>query len=471
MASTYLAADFGGGSGRIMAGTLCDGKLKLEEVYRFSNRQVKLGSHVYWDFLALFEDLKTGLCLAAQRGYNVKGIGIDTWGVDFGLIDSEGNLIGNPVCYRDSRTEGMPEKVFAKIDEKKYYASAGIQVMPINTIFQLYSLARVDAVQLLTGDCLLFMPDLFSYYLTGIANNEYCIASTSGLLDARRRDWNEKLIEDLNIPDHLFAPIVFPGDIRGKLLPEIAKETGLGEVDVIAVGSHDTASAVAAVPSSEPCKAFLSSGTWSLLGAEVDEPILTEEARKGGFTNEGGVGGKIRFLQNITGLWILQRLMAEWKARGEEPGYDELIGNATASGIRSVIDVDDVTFTNPVCMEKAIVDYCRSHELQVPETKGEFARCVIESLANRYKKGIEAMNRCLPAPVRQLHIIGGGCQNKLLNQLTANALGIPIYAGPVEATAIGNILVQAKAKGDIFSWRELKEIVIDSVQPQVYMPE
>ncbi len=469
--SVYLAADFGGGSGRIMAGTLSEGKLTLEEVHRFPNRQVKLGSHVYWDFLALFEDMKTGFRLAAQRGYKVNGIGIDTWGVDFGLIDSDGNLVGNPVCYRDSRTDGMPEKVFAKINEKKYYASAGIQVMPINTIFQLYSLSRVDDVQLLTGDCLLFMPDLFSYYLTGVANNEYCIASTSGLLDARRRDWNDKLIEDLNIPDHLFAPIVVPGTVRGKLKPEIASETGLGAVDVIAVGSHDTASAVVAVPSSEPGTAFLSSGTWSLLGAEVDEPILTEEARLGGFTNEGGVGGKIRFLQNITGLWILQRLMAEWKARGEEPGYDELIDEATRSEIRSVIDVDDASFTNPDCMEKAIVDYCSKHDLQVPVTKGEFARCVIESLACRYKKGVDAMNRCLPSPVRQLHIIGGGCQNKLLNQLTANALGIPVYAGPVEATAIGNILVQAKAKGDIFSWRELKKVVINSVQPQVYLPE
>lgn len=469
--STYLAADFGGSSGRIMAGTLSGGKLTLEEVHRFSNRQVKLGKHVHWDLLFLFEELKTGLRLAAQRGYNVRGIGIDTWGVDFGLIDADGNLVSNPVSYRDPRTEGMVKEVFTKIDEKKYYASAGIQVMPINTIFQLYSLARVEDIQIITGDSLLFMPDLFSYYLTGTISNEYCIASTSGLLDARRRTWDTKLIDKLGISDHLFAPIVLPGEIRGKLLPDIAAETGLGAVDVIAVGSHDTASAVVAVPSSEPCKAFLSSGTWSLLGAEVDEPILTEEARKGGFTNEGGVGGKIRFLQNITGLWILQRLMAEWKARGEEPGYDELIGDATASSMRSVIDVDDASFTNPDCMEKAIVDYCHTHKLQVPQTKGEFARCVVESLAARYKKGVDAMNRCLPSPVRQLHIIGGGCQNRLLNQLTANALGIPVYAGPVEATAIGNILVQAKAKGEIFSWRELKEIVINSVQPQAYMPE
>lgn len=469
--TSYLAADFGGGSGRIIAGTLTGGKLKLEEVHRFPNRQVKLGNHVYWDFPALFEDMKTGLCMAARKGYHIKGIGIDTWGVDFGLIDPAGNLLGNPVCYRDPRTDGMPEEVFKKLDEKAHYACAGIQVMPINTLFQLYSMKKAGDVRLQVADRLLFMPDLFSFYLTGVANNEYCIASTSELLDARQRTWNKELIKEFGLPEHLFGEIVRPGTVRGALRPDLAAETGLGEVDVIAVGSHDTASAVVAVPSSEPCKAFLSSGTWSLLGAEIDEPVLTEKARLGGFTNEGGVGGKIRFLQNITGLWILQRLMAEWKARGEEPGYDELIAEATAATIRTVIDVDDAAFCNPANMEKAITDYCCSHGLPAPRTQGEFARCVIESLACRYKRGVDALNECLPAPVKQLHIIGGGCQNRLLNQLTANALGIPVYAGPVEATAIGNILVQALAKGEITSLQELKEIVIHSVEPQVYRPE
>lgn len=470
-ASSFLAADFGGGSGRIMAGTLTEGRLKLEEVHRFPNRQVKLGNHVYWDFPALFEDMKTGLRLAARKGYRVKGIGIDTWGVDFGLIDAAGNLLGNPVCYRDPRTDGMPAEVFKKLDEKAHYACTGIQVMAINTLFQLCSMKKEEDVRLQVADRLLFMPDLFSFYLTGVANNEYCIASTSQLLDARQRTWNKELIREFSLPEHLFGEIVSPGTIRGTLRPDIAAETGLGEVDVIAVGSHDTASAVVAVPSSEPCKAFLSSGTWSLLGAEVDGPILTEKARLGGFTNEGGVGGKIRFLQNITGLWILQRLMAEWKACGEEPGYDELIAAATAATIRTVIDVDDVAFCNPANMKKAITDYCSSHGLSVPQTQGEFARCVIESLACRYKRGVDALNECLPTPVRQLHIIGGGCQNRLLNQLTANALGIPVYAGPVEATAIGNILVQALAKGEISSLEELKEIVINSVEPRVYQPE
>lgn len=469
--ASYLAVDFGGGSGRIMAGSIVEGKLRLEEVYRFANRQIKLGNHVYWDFLSLFEEMKNGLRLAARKGYQVKSIGIDTWGVDFGLIDKDGNLLGNPVCYRDSRTDGIPEELFASLDPSRHYGETGIQVMAINTLFQLYSMKKAGSAQLQVADKLLFMPDLFSYYLTGVANNEYCIASTSELLDARERTWSKSLIGELGLPEHLFGTIVQPGTLRGKLKQEIADETGLGCVDVIAVGSHDTASAVFAVPSTEPCKAYLSSGTWSLLGAETEEPILTEEARIGGFTNEGGIQGKIRFLQNITGLWILQRLMAEWKARGEETSYDRMIAEATGSDIRSVINVDDEAFQNPDSMEEAIVCFCWEGNLRIPRTQGEFVRCITESLACRYKQGVDQMNRCLPTPVKQLHIIGGGCQNRLLNQLTANALGIPVYAGPIEATAIGNILVQAKAMGEVSSWEALKEIVINSVEPQVYQPE
>lgn len=473
MGNTYLAADFGGGSGRVMAGTLESGKLHLEEVHRFTNRQVRLGNHVYWDFPALFEDMKEGLRkAAANKAYHIESIGIDTWGVDFGLIDKDGNLLGNPVCYRDARTDGMPEKLFSHIDRSRHYASTGIQVMAINTLFQLYSMKQADDVRLQAAHRLLFMPDLFSFYLSGVANNEYCIASTSELLDARRRDWDRELIRQSGLPEHLFGNLVMPGTIRGKLLPGIARETGLSnDVDIIAVGSHDTASAVAAVPSAEPAKAFLSSGTWSLLGVETDEPILTEEARLAGFTNEGGVGGKIRFLQNITGLWILQRLMAEWKARGEEVTFEEILPQAVQSGINSVIDVDNPEFLNPTNMEEAISAYCRTHNLTVPQTKADYVRCTVQSLAARYKKAVEQMNSCLSAPIRQLHIIGGGSRNALLNQLTADALGIPVYAGPVEATAIGNILMQALAKGDISSMESLKQIAINSAEPNVYYPK
>lgn len=469
--SVYLAADFGGGSGRVIAGRLDGGRLHIEEVYRFPNRQVRLGDTVYWDFPSLFEDLKRGLRTAARKGYKVKGIGIDTWGVDFGLLDGRGNLTGNPVCYRDARTEGMPEKVFAHMDPAQHYAVTGIQVMPINTMFQLCAMKEADDPQLRIAERLLFMPDLFGYFLTGNADNEYCIASTSELLDARSRDWSFDTIRALGLPERLFGRIIQPGTLRGYLRQDIAEETGLGRVKVFAAGSHDTASAVAAVPSQSRPVAFLSSGTWSLLGAEVEEPILTEKARLAGCTNEGGVGGRIRFLQNITGLWILQRLMAEWKERGEEQSYDTLIPAAAAAHSDAVIDVDAPEFMNPANMEKAIADWCRAHGQSVPEGKAATVRCVMESLAVRYRKAVESMNESLPEPVRQLNIIGGGSQNALLNQLTANALGIPVCAGPVEATAMGNILVQAMAEGEIADMDELREVAVRSAQPQMFFPE
>lgn len=460
MNNTYLAVDFGGGSGRVMAASIRRGILKLEEIYRFPNRQVRMGNHIYWDFLALFEEMKTGIRQAVRRGYSVRSIGIDTWGVDFGLIDKEGNLLGNPVCYRDSRTDGLPEEFFDGPALSAHYAETGIQVMAINTLFQLYSMQKKGDAQLEVADRLLFMPDLFSYYLTGVPNNEYCIASTSELLDARTRTWNRTLIESLGLRQSLFGEIVMPGTVRGKLKKEICEELGVSEeVEVIAVGSHDTSSAVFAVPEAGKNRAFLSSGTWSLLGVELDEPILSEEARKAGFTNEGGVGGKIRFLQNITGLWMLQRLIAQWKEEGKETDYEYLMTTAEKSEITSVIDVDDKAFQSPMDMEAAIAGYCRKHGYQVPASQGECVRCVLQSLAQRYKQGIEQLNRLLPAPVEQLHIVGGGCRNHLLNRLTSEVVGIPVYAGPVEATAIGNILVQALAAGEIKDRNEIKEII------------
>lgn len=463
MLSVYLAVDFGAGSGRVMAGFVSEGMVNLEEIYRFPNRQVRMGNHLYWDFPALFADMKQGIREAVRKGYCIKGIGIDTWGVDFGLIDKKGDLLGNPVCYRDSRTDGLPEELFTETELSGHYAEAGIQVMAINTIFQLYSLKKNGSALLEVADKLLFMPDLFSYYLTGVANNEYSIASTSELLDARSRTWNRGIIRRLGLPEHLFGEIVMPGTVRGRLRKDIAEELGLDyEADVIAVGSHDTASAVYTAGlgnATHTVSAFLSSGTWSLLGIELDEPILTEEARLSGFTNEGGVGGKIRFLQNITGLWILQRLIAQWGESKQETEYDALIAAAEAADIASVIDVDDSAFTCPADMEAAIAEYCRAHGMQVPGRQGEYVRCVLQSLAQRYKRGIEQLNHLLPAPVEALHIIGGGCRNRLLNRLTGEALGIPVYAGPVEATAIGNVLVQALAKGEIKDRSEIKQII------------
>ena len=471
MNKVYLAADFGGGSGRVIAGWLEDGQLKMEEVHRFGNRQVRLGDHVYWDFPALFEDMKAGLKKAAAKGYKVESIGVDTWGVDFGLIDRDGQLIGNPVCYRDARTAGMVEEMFKTLNPTEHYATTGIQVMEINTLPQLLSIK--GTAQLESAQHLLFMPDLFSYFLTGNATNEYCIASTSDLLDAKKREWSLETIKALGLPEHIFGKIVMPGTVRGTLRADIAEETGLGEVKVVAVGSHDTASAVAAVPAVEGdgTMAFLSSGTWSLLGVELPEPILTEEARKAEFTNEGGVGGRIRFLQNITGLWILQRLMAEWKERGEEQSFGQLLPEAEKACIDSIIPVADAAFMNPASMEKAICEYCQQSGQQVPSTKGELTRCLLQSLATKYKEAISGVNNLLPEPLKRLHIIGGGSQNELLNQLTANALGVPVWAGPVEATAMGNILVQAMAAGEVADLAALRQVVRNSVTPKIFEPK
>lgn len=462
---TYLAIDFGGGSGRVIAGTITDEKgekkLTMQLVHRFQNRQVRLGNHVYWDFPALFEDMKTGLKKAAQLGLKVSGIAIDTWGVDFGFIDRDGNLVGNPVCYRDARTNGMAERFFADVDRTAHYAVNGTQVMEINTLFQLLSLKLADSPQLQIADKMLFTPDLFSYFLTGEANTEYTIASTSEMLDARKRDWDWQLIDSLGLPRHLFCPIVMPGTVRGRLRKDIAEETGLGEVDVIAVGSHDTASAVAAVPATddEQPVAFISSGTWSLLGVEINEPILTEEARRAEFTNEGGIGGRITFLQNITGLWFIQRLMAEWKEEGDEQQYDILLPAAEKAVIDTVIPVDDAAFQNPPSMQQAIIDYCNAHNLTAPTSKAETTRIVLQSLAAKYAEATSALNAMLPSPIKKLHIIGGGSQNKLLNRLTEEALGVPVEAGPVEATGIGNILTQALAKGEVSDIAEMRRIV------------
>ncbi len=462
---TYLAIDFGGGSGRVLAGTLHDRRLEMMVLHRFPNRQVRLGNHVYWDFPALFEDMKDGLKKAAAQGLHVSGIGIDTWGVDFGLIDANGNLVGNPVCYRDSRTDGMPERVFELLDRASHYSVNGTQVMAINTLFQLYSMKLSGSRQLDIAERLLFTPDLFSYFLTGEANCEYTIASTSELLNARTKDWDWETIDRLGLPRRIFCPIVMPGTVRGRLRKDLAEETGLGEVDVIAVGSHDTASAVAAVPAcpGERPVAFISSGTWSLLGVETDSPILTEEARIAEFTNEGGVGGKITFLQNITGLWFMQRLMAEWKEKGEGQQYDTVLAEAERAEAESVIPVDDEAFRNPPSMETAIKEYCSSHGLAVPQTKGELVRCVLQSLACKYAQATARLNAMIPEKIKTLHIIGGGSQNKLLNRLTEQALGIPVVAGPVEATGMGNILTQALAKGEVKDVCEMREIVRNSM--------
>ena len=458
--NTYLAVDFGGGSGRVMAGYIVDGKLLTEEIHRFINRIVLIGRHHYWNFPTLFAEMKEGLRKAAARpDLHIRSIGIDTWGVDFGLTDGVGNLLALPVTYRDRRTEGLSRQFMATCDADAHYAEAGLQTMDINTLFQLLAMQHEQADLRAIARPLLFMPDLFAFYLCGSATCEYTIASTSELLDARTRRWNERLIRRLGLRPEMFPAIVMPGTKRGTLLPDVARELGLApDVQVIAVGSHDTQSAAfaAPIPAAESATtAFLSSGTWSLLGIDLPEPVLSPEARRAGFSNEGSVSGGVNFLQNITGLWFLQQLQAEWQKRGNDRSHAQLVEMAESNPCPTVIDVDDPDFANPRSMEQAITDYCRRNGLEVPANAGAMCYCVIHSLALRYAKGIAQLNALLPTPVRKVCIIGGGSRNTLLNRLTAEATGLEVYTGPAEATAIGNILVQAIAMGEIDSKNEV----------------
>lgn len=461
-APAYIAVDFGGGSGRVIAGIIDDSNaLRLVEIHRFTNRQVRCGGRLYWDFLSLYAEMVEGLRKAVASGLRLRSIGIDTWGVDFGLIDNKGNLICNPVCYRDEAVEGIPEEFYATHSRSAHYAVNGTQVMAINTMFRLMALHRDAPILINAASHLLFMPDLFSFYLTGRISNEYTIASTSGLLNASTRQWDYDFIYKLGLPCQLFGDIVMPGTSRGVLKRDVSASIGVDyPVEVIAVGSHDTASAVFATAgsSSDDTTAWLSSGTWSLLGIDLPEPVLTEEARAAGFTNEGAVGGRIRFLQNITGLWMLQRLMAAWSEKGNPIGIVELINEAENADIDTVVDVDDPVFASAADMDTVIADYCRRNGLRVPATRGEFARTVISSLAQRYARGIRQLDTFLPSPVKKLRIMGGGSRNKLLNRLTAEAAGIEVEAADVEATAIGNILVQAIADGRVTSRDDLTSV-------------
>jgi len=463
---SYLALDLGAGSGRAIVGYFKDGKIYLDEILRFENQPVKLNHTVYWDFLSLFENIKKGIALAQQKGYELKGIGIDTWGVDFGLLDKPGNLISNPVTYRDSRTEGMIQVAFQSVSKEEMYRISGIQLMEINTIFQLLSLKKNDDPSFRIADKILFTPDLINYFLTGEVGSEYTIASTSQLLNAQTKNWDESLFRALGLPMQLMEKITFPGELIGSLSPEIAAETKAGQVNVFAVGSHDTASAIGAIPADGENWAFLSSGTWSLLGILNDEPVLSQEALENDFTNEGGINDKILFMRNITGLWLLQRLIAEWeKEESAKQSYSTLIAEASkAKAFLSIVDSDDSLFTNPAKMSVAIQEYCKKTNQAIPQTKGELVRCVLESLAMKYYHVIQKLVHCSGKEVDKLHIVGGGSQNMLLNQFIADALNVEVVIGLTEGTAIGNIMQQAIADQFVADWKAGHEIIRNSFE-------
>ncbi len=443
-----LAIDFGAGSGRVIAGSRCSGQeMELTELHRFVNRQVRLGDSLYWDFPALFSEMLEGIRCAAARGMHILSVAIDTWGVDFGLITLAGRLLSNPLCYRDSHTEGLPEAIWSDADAlRTHYAESGIYPLSINTLYQLVALNRREPAMMEAAGKLLFMPDLFAFFLTGSATCERTIASTSELLTTDG-EWNLPLIDRLGLPRHLFGELVDSGTLKGYIDRNILRSLGIGyDIPVIAAGCHDTACAVyasSANSTGEP-HAFISSGTWSLFGQEIPSPVTSTEAYSSGYTNERAVGGTIRILQNIPGMWILQQLVKKWTANGSFTGYDDLIVAAERAEIDSLIDVDDASFVNPHDMEEAISLYCRDHAMTEPATEGEYAAVALRSLALRYHKAINGLNDILSPAQRPkaINIVGGGSRNAYLNRLTAQATGLPVVAGPVEATALGSIALQ-----------------------------
>lgn len=471
----FLAFDLGAESGRGMLATLEGGRLALEEVHRFPTQGIVVLGTRQWDVTRIYgEMLEAMRRVARAHGPWLDGIGVDTWGVDFGLVAADGQILGNPVHYRDRRNDGAMEAAFETVPAEEIYAATGIQFMPFNTAYQLFAMERAGSPLLRVADSLLMMPDLFHYMLCGRRACEYTDASTTQLLNVRERTWDDGLIARLGLPRRLFLSLVEPGTVLGTLLEDVAAETGLSpNVPVIAPATHDTASAVVAAPAVEGGEwAYLSSGTWSLLGVELPEPVVNGETRRLNFTNEGGVNGTIRFLKNIIGLWIVQECRRAWEADGEALSYADLMAEAEAAGpARAIVDVDDRRLLAPDDMPEMLRTLARETGQPVPETRGELTRCALESLAAHYGNTLREMDVVLGRKTERLHVIGGGSRNTLLCRLTANACGIPALAGPAEATAIGNALVQAMGAGALTSLEEARAVVARSFEVVRYEPE
>jgi len=469
---SFLAFDIGATSGRSILGTLIDGRLQMKELTRFPNQMLQIGNHLHWNIYSLFEHLKEGLVAVKKEGVEISSIGIDTWGVDFAFIAKDGAILGAPYAYRDQQTDGVPEKYFEKVPREKVYALTGIQVMNFNSLYQLFALKEANNSILDAATEILFMPDALAYMLTGNKVVEYTIASTSQLLNPRTKQFESILLEKAGILPSILGEIVMPGHITGTLRDDLAEECELGRIPVVAVAGHDTASAVAAVPAENERFAYLSSGTWSLLGIEVKEPIINEETYSLNFTNEGGVEGTTRFLKNSTGMWLLEQCLKEWKKEGITYAYEKLVHMAeSAPAFQSLIDSDHASFANPVSMTKAITQYCVTTGQKAPATHAEYVRCIFESLSLKYRFIVGKLNSLAPFEIEKLHVIGGGSKNPLLNQWTSNSIGIPVIAGPSEATAIGNIMIQAKAAGSVNSLQEIRQIIRESVQLDEYYPQ
>ena len=460
-----LAFDFGASNGRAIVGEFDGKQLKMEVIHRFPNSPDERGGGLYWNFGRLFGEVKEAL----KKCGKIDAIGVDTWGVDFGLIDKEGNLICDPRNYRDEYSKPMVSVAAERVGKSTLYKKTGIQTMNFNTLFQLLAVNENDPELMAKTDKFLFMPDLFNYMLTGNMAAEYTVASTSEMINAEARDWDFEIIEKAGLRKDIFLPIKKTGEIVGTLKPEF----GLGDVPVIAVGSHDTASAVAAVPfENYETESYISSGTWSLMGLELDHPVLTEVSEKFDVTNEGGVGGKIRYLKNIMGLWLVQQCKGQWEKEGEELSYDDITQLAlNAAPHIAFIDPDNEMFTAPGDMPSRIKEFCKKTGQTVPNTKGEIIRVALESLAFKYKNTLEALEEITGRKIDTIHVIGGGSQNELLCRFAASASGRRVTAGPVEATAIGNMMVQLMALGEIKSLEQIREAVKVSTPIKTFMPE
>lgn len=466
-----LAIDFGASSGRVIVGSFDGKKIALEEIHRFSNDPVSVNGTTFWDVLRLFHEIKQGLIKSKTCG-EISSIGIDTWGVDFGLIDSYGQLLENPIHYRDLRTKGMIEEADKIIPLKKMYEMTGIQFMELNTIFQLLSLAKNRPHILERADKLLFMPDLFGYMLTGKKTTEYSIATTSQLVDIKTKGWSNEIFEKLGIPQDIMCDIVKSGTVLGELSDGVCEECGLDKIKVISVCGHDTQSAITAVPCPDKQFAFISSGTWSLFGTELSEPIVNEKAFETNVTNEGGYGESTGFLKNIIGLWLIQESRRQFARDGVQYSYADLEREALAAKpFACFIDPDAPEFVPHGNIPERIREYCRKTNQHVPETVGEIMRCIYESLAMKYRQTFEKLCECTERDYEVIHVIGGGTKDTLLCQLTANACDRDVVAGPIEATVLGNIAVQLLASGDIGSIADARRIIAESENVTKYTPQ
>jgi rhamnulokinase len=472
----YLAVDLGAESGRTIIGQFDGSHLQLTENHRFPNGAVSMpefsgGSSLRWDILRLWGEMKNGICSAIRKdGLELASIGIDTWGVDYALLDRKGALISNPFNYRDKRTDGVMEKAFERISRKEIFEQTGIQFMPINSLFQLFSMVLDNSPELEQVERFLTIPDLLNFWLTGQDVCEFTNATTTQCYDPRERCWANPLLAALGIPGHIFPEVILPGTLLGPLSKSIAEELGTSAV-VVAPACHDTGSAVVAVPSEIDDFAWISSGTWSVMGTNLPEPLIDSRSLQYNFTNEGGIGGSYRFSKNIMGLWLVQDCRRTWANAGEALSYAELTSLAsTAPALASIVDPDYPGFLHPGDMPARVREFCRRTNQPIPESKGELVRCLLESIALKYRFVLERLELMTGRRISTIHIVGGGTKNQLLNQFTADATGRKVITGPVEATATGNILLQALALGHITSIEEGREIVRNSFEPSIYEP-